>query len=155
LVKDMLPENSDLGNLENSITQESDLKLYKYDVSYYLNALIYMPGLILFSFITYESVQGCNITGALMGGGLLLYNLFLILNFATRVVCDDEGITVSFIFLYKRSMKWNEIRSMRLKLGSIPICRIFSKGFSFPITFNLTPPGTLADKKTLLATIRR
>jgi len=150
----MLSEYSELGKIEKFKPQISDTHLYKYDWNYYLSALMYVPGLILFSYLTYVSVEKEKLSGMLWGVTLLLWNLLLFINVATSVLCTPEGIKVRYLFLFSRTMRWDDIKRMRLEVGNIPTCRIFSKRFSLPITFNLTPPGTLTDKMTLLATIK-
>ena len=99
----MLSEYSEVGKIEKYQPQISGTRRYRYDLNYYLIALPFVLVLIMFSYTTYVAVTEGIFLGVLSSAFYLLFTLLLFMGFATSVLCNEEGITVKYIFLFSRS----------------------------------------------------
>lgn len=65
----------------------------------------------LFVFTAFDKPEHSSVKGYCILGGLIVFTLFSYFLSKTRIILDNEGITVSHIFNKSTSIKWNEIKA--------------------------------------------
>ena len=65
----------------------------------------------LFVFTVFDKPEQTSIKGYCILGGLILFTLFSYFLSKTRIILDNEGITVSHLFNKSTSIQWNEIKT--------------------------------------------
>jgi hypothetical protein len=65
----------------------------------------------LFVFIVFDKPEHGSAKNYSIVGGLILFTLFYFFLSRTKIILDNEGITVSHIFIKSINVKWNEIKA--------------------------------------------
>lgn len=134
-------------------SQSEDSYIYRYGFKHYFYGFFLLPMLYLSSNFLREAINQGQTFFAIFTGSMVFLTCALILGFNTKVRCDKDGLTATYLFIFNRKMSWNNVTRLRILVRRVDYCRVYSSRPKCPIEIVLGPVHAFQDDGMLLATI--